>query len=183
MIATDTHQRPSYVDGEILSIYWAPQAELPGIGRFLSQGAAAGAFIPFLVCLTVVLSQLHNHWNFLILFVLPFFSAAGMVFGMFEGLAIWGCSRLARGRLDAPISLSDCLRPSEVLAAFATIALVNIPIAYAIRKEISIGAGPIEIYVLIGYLAVWAAFLLTFCSPIYSALAFLKKELRYYLID
>jgi len=140
MIATDTHQRPSYVDGEILSIYWAPQAELPGIGRFLSQGAAAGAFIPFLVCLTVVLSQPHNHWNFLILFVLPFFSATGMVFGMFEGLAIWGCSRLARGRLDAPISL-------------------------------------------IGYLAVWAAFLLTRWSPIYSALAFLKKELRYYLID
>jgi hypothetical protein len=37
--------------------------------------------------------------------------------------------------------------------------------------------------VLIGYLAVWAAFLIARWSRTHLALAFLKQELRYYLID
>ena len=44
MIATNTDQQPPYLYGEIFSLYQAPPPELPGIGRFLSQGAAAGAF-------------------------------------------------------------------------------------------------------------------------------------------
>lgn len=38
-------------------------------------------------------------------------------------------------------------------------------------------------YFVIGYLALWAAFLLSRWSVTYSALATLKEELRYYLID
>jgi hypothetical protein len=110
MISNDTHP---YAYGSILSrSLYLPKPERPRFGRFVSQGAAAGAFVLL------------------------------------------------------PLAL-----------------LVNTPIAYAIREEFSRVEDSVFFYVLISYLAVWAAFLLTRWSPTYSALAFIKEELRYYLID
>jgi len=61
--------------------------------------------------------------------------------------------------------------------------LINIPIGYAIKKEFSQLDDSFFFYLSIGYLAMWAAFLLTRWSVTSAALAFLKEELRYYLID
>jgi len=309
MIASEIQQRSPYVYGEILSrsLYQAPPPELPGIGRFLSQGTAAGAFTSFLVALLIVLSQPTNGWNMLIIFLLPFLLAAGMICGLFEGLAIWGCSRLANRRLNpiaragigllllalfsgayylifphsarhlnptpegyifvgvsylliavgcalaagsrlqpwrelvrgakavpsqsrlltgitglvlrvvvlfllmetflaltcvlqqeppqrdlvfTVIALAHFLAASVVLFArvkfwllLPLTLIVNIPIAFAITKEFYRVADSLFFYVLISYLAMWAAFLLTRWSLTHSALAFLKEELRYYLID
>lgn len=308
MIASEIQQRPPYVYGEILSrsLYQAAP-ELPGIGRFLSQGAAAGAFTSFLIALFIVLSQPTNGWNMLIIFLLPFFLAGGMVCGLFEALVIWGCSRLAHHQLNAiaragigllllalisgacylifphspryqditpegffvvvvsylsvavgcalaagsrlqpwrelvrggkglqsqsrwltgitglvlrvvvlfllmeSILALTCLlqrEPPQPELVFTVIALahfvaasvvlfvrvkfwlllplvliVNIPVAFAIDKEFSRVEDSLFFYILIGYLAVWAGFLLTRWSPTYSALTFVKEELRYYLID
>jgi len=302
-------ERPPHVYGEILSLYQAPPPELPGIGRFLSQGAAAGAFSSFLTALFFVLSQPTNGLNILIIFILPFFLAGGMICGLFVGLAIWGCSRLAnrrlhptagtvigllilalfsvayylifpqsarrlrptpeayviivisyllvaagcafaagsrlqpwrelvRGAKDVPsqsrlltgitglllrvlviflllqlllaltcilqqeppqrdlvftvIALAHCVAASVVLFArmkfwllLLLSLIVNIPIAYAITKEFPQAEAEDRIffYVLIGYLAEWAAFLIARWSRTHLALAFLKQELRYYLID
>ena len=308
MIATESQQRPPYVYGEILSrsLYQAAP-ELPGIGRFLSQGAAAGAFTASLGPLLIVLSQPTNGWNMLVIFVLPFFLGGGMVFGLFEGLVIWGCSRLAHQQLNAitragigllllalisgachlifpnsprgqditpegffivvacylslavgsALAVGSSLQPWRELVRggeglrsqsrwltgitglvlrvvvifslmetflaliclvqreepqpglfFTVIALahfvaalvvlfarvkfwlllplaliVNIPGVFAITKEFYRVEDPLSFYLLCGYLAVWAVFLLTRWSPTYSALALIKKELRYYLID
>jgi hypothetical protein len=102
MITIETHP---YAYGSILSrsLSQAPKPERPGIGRFLSQGAAAGAFICFLGLLSIVLSQPQNGYNIFVIFILPFLLAGGMIFGLFEGLVIWGVSRLTRGRLNTAV--------------------------------------------------------------------------------
>ena len=59
--------------------------------------------------------------------------------------------------------------------------LVNAPTVLWLTK-----AGKVDVFALyftIGYFALWAAFLLSRWSVTYSALATLKEELRYYLID
>lgn len=303
---TVTQQRPPFVYGEILSrsLYMSEQSRFPGIGRFLSQGAVAGAFVYFLLALGLVLLRPENAGNAFIIYTLPLFLGAGMLFGMFGGLVIWGCSRLAHRRVDAiprartglvffAILLGACfliatrsnqydftredyvfavvtylstvtgcasvagsrLQPWRELVRGATALplqsrlltgitgvvlrvvvvfflmesilalvcvlqqedgdltflriaiahflaaliivfarmkfwlllplalLVNVPIAFAIKKEFSQGADSLFFYVMSSYLAVWAAFLITRWGPTYPALAFLKQELRYYLID
>lgn len=60
--------------------------------------------------------------------------------------------------------------------------LVNVPMVLwliEVRKD----SDPFLSYLVLGYLALWAAFLLSRWSGTYSALATLKEELRYYLID
>jgi len=302
MIASDTQHQMPYVYGEILSrsMYQAREPELPGIGRFLSQGAAGGAFVSFLFPLTIVLSQ-PDTWNILIIFFLPFFLAIGIIFGLFDGFLVWVCSRLARRPLNAmtrvliglvllailagvwyvistvssknqnltfeaylygeivfltvgcalapgsglqpwrelvrgakfgprllagitglllrvvvvfflmeSILAAICVlqqpQPGELTFVMITLAhflaasiivfarmkfwllvplalVVNLPIIYAIKTEFSLVTEPVFFYISISYLALWAAFLLTRWSLTHSALAFLKEELRYYVID
>ena len=103
MSASAPYQRPPY--GEILSpsVYPSLQYELPGIGRFLSQGVAAGAGIYFLIQLTIILLEPRGGRIFVFVYFLPFVLVWGMLLGLFEGLVIWACSELSGGRLNAAV--------------------------------------------------------------------------------
>lgn len=86
--------RPAYIYGEILSsdIYAAAENEPPGIVRFLSQGAAVGAFFGFLAPVNGMLSHPENGYNYLLMLFLPDFVLRGIGFGVVEGIMIWGCT-------------------------------------------------------------------------------------------
>jgi hypothetical protein len=60
--------------------------------------------------------------------------------------------------------------------------LVNVPVVFWLT-EVAKDADLFWFYLIIGYLALWASFLLSRWSGTYSALAVLKQELQYYLID
>lgn len=60
--------------------------------------------------------------------------------------------------------------------------IINFPIALVIT-EVLTNAQNAERYLIIAYLTLWAAFLLTRVSVPHAARDFIKKELRYYLID
>jgi hypothetical protein len=96
-------QRPPYIYGEILSrsIYESPQYEMPGFGRFLSQGIVTGAFVSFLFPVIGMLLDPRNGYNFLLISWLPFFLAVGMGIGIFEGVVIWACCYIVGYRLNA----------------------------------------------------------------------------------
>lgn len=83
------------------AIYQLPRPALPGIGRFLSQGAAAGAIIYFLVELFLVLEA--RHYKLFFLFLLPFFLVWGMLVGLCVGLVIWASTRLVGRRLNVAV--------------------------------------------------------------------------------
>lgn len=93
------YQRPPFIYGEILSrsMCEADRPELPGMGRFLSQGAAIGAFISFLFPLYGIVFT--RGYTFLLIGALPFFLAGGIAFGLLQGFGMWGCTRLARHQL------------------------------------------------------------------------------------
>lgn len=98
--ATIPYQRPPFIYGEILSrsMYEtgsSVQSPRPGIGRFLSQGMAAGTVISFLLPAVYILAHPTNGYNFFLMFALPFYLAVASVVGFVQGLAIWGCTRLA----------------------------------------------------------------------------------------
>ena len=103
MIESDAGARPPYIYGEILSasLYQSPLSELPGFGRFLSQGIVVGAFVSFLFPLIAMLLHPENGYNFLLISWLPIILATGMGFGLFEGVAFWACSYIAGHRLNA----------------------------------------------------------------------------------
>src|SRR5262245_54069566 len=95
--ATVPYQRPPFIYGEILSrsLCETDRPELPGSVRFLSQGAAIGAFIGFLLPLCGMIANPHGY-NFLLIFVLPFSFSGGIAIGLLQGLGMWACTRLAR---------------------------------------------------------------------------------------
>ena len=94
MIQSGAAVRPPYIYGEILSrsLYESPLAELPGFGRFLSQGIAVGVFGSFLFPVLGMLAHPENGYNFLLISWLPLILATGMAFGLFEGVALWAYS-------------------------------------------------------------------------------------------
>ena len=96
-----THLRTPYSYGEILShsLYQAPIHNLPGFGRFLSQGIVAGALVSFSIPVIGMLAHPENGYNFLLIAWLPYFLATGMGFGLFEGALIWACSYIVGHRL------------------------------------------------------------------------------------
>jgi len=96
-----THQCPPYIYGEILSrsMYQAPMWDLPGFGRFLTQGIVVGAFVSFVFTVIAMLAHPENGYNFLLIAWLPYILATGMGFGVFEGVLIWACSYIAGRRL------------------------------------------------------------------------------------
>ena len=96
-----THQCPPYSYGEILSrsMYQAPMWDLPGFGRFLTQGIVVGAFVSFVFTVIAMLAHPENGYNFLLIAWLPYILATGMGFGVFEGVLIWACSYIAGRRL------------------------------------------------------------------------------------
>jgi len=95
--------RTPYIYGEILSrsLCQSPLSELPGLGRFLSQGIVVGAFASFLFPVLAMLVDRKNGYNFLLISWLPFILATGMAFGLFEGLFLWAFSYIAGHRLNA----------------------------------------------------------------------------------
>jgi len=96
-----THQCPPSIYGEILSrsMYQAPMWDLPGFGRFLTQGIVVGAFVSFVFTVIAMLAHPENGYNFLLIAWLPYILATGMGFGVFEGVLIWACSYIAGRRL------------------------------------------------------------------------------------
>jgi hypothetical protein len=100
---TISYQRPPFIYGQILARSAheaAMNSKIPGIGRFLTQGMAAGAFVCFVLMVVHVLYYSVGGYRFLIGLLLPFALASGMALGMVQGLIIWACTRLARHNLD-----------------------------------------------------------------------------------
>ena len=99
MIASDTHQRPPHVYGEILSLNVSEENEPPGFVRFLSQGTAVGAMLAFP---TPVMGLLLNspYYGPLFLAALPSYLAVGVGFGVIEAIIIWACTYVAARRLN-----------------------------------------------------------------------------------
>jgi len=95
--------RPPYIYGEILSrsLSQAQQSELPGFGRFISQGMVVGAFVAFLFPLAGMLLDPENGYNFLLIAWLPYILAVGMGFGVGEGVLMWAFSYVAGQRPNA----------------------------------------------------------------------------------
>ena len=60
--------------------------------------------------------------------------------------------------------------------------IVNAPVVLLITEVLNNQPAAMR-YAPLGYLAIWAAFLLARWRATYSALNFLKEEFRYYLID
>ena len=91
------------IASEVLSrrIYQLPQPQLPGIGRFLSQGVAAGVFIYFLITLFIIFQAQYEKFAFV--FFLPFFLVWGMLVGLCVGLVIWASTKLAGRRLNVAV--------------------------------------------------------------------------------
>lgn len=105
MITSDAvHPRSPHVHGAILSssIYQSP-TEVPGIGRFLSQGAVAGAFAVLLPVVILMLQIDRKGYNFFFLFFLPLFLFGGMAIGLIEGVVIWVCTLIDGHRLDVAV--------------------------------------------------------------------------------
>ena len=101
MIATtDSLQRHTY--GSILSrsIYQSPGAELPSLGRCLSQGAVVGAMLSFLWPLLGMLAHPENGYNFLLISYLPLMLGIGLLFGLCEGASIWAATYLVGRRIN-----------------------------------------------------------------------------------
>ena len=71
------------------------KAQPPGIGRLLSQGAAAGAIFYFLFTLMMVLSRPSNGYNLVFIGLLAILIALGIGMGMIEGLVVWIATRIA----------------------------------------------------------------------------------------
>ena len=96
------YQRPPHIYGEILSssLYQSsPRYELPGIARFLSQGAFVGTLLGFTFPVHGLLSDPENGYNFLLITWLPYFLAGGMAFGLFVAVFIWAFTLLTGHRL------------------------------------------------------------------------------------
>lgn len=108
MIQSGAIARPPYIYGEILSrsLSQSPLSELPGAGRCLSQGLVVGAFASFVFTSVSMLLDRQNGYNFLIIAWLPFILAAGMGFGLFEGLFVWAFGYIAGHRLNAFIRVA-----------------------------------------------------------------------------
>ena len=87
---------------------------------------------------------------------------------------------IALGHFVAAAAIVFARMKFWLLLPFALI--VNLPNAYFLRASIKQN-DVFSAYATVGYLAVWAIFLLTRWRPTYTALAFFKEELRYYLID
>jgi hypothetical protein len=99
---TISQQPSSFVYGQILarSAYEAAMhSQIPGIGRFLTQGMAAGAFVSFVLPVVYILYN-SGRGNNLIGLVWPIYLVLGMAVGVVQGLVIWACTRLARHNLD-----------------------------------------------------------------------------------
>jgi len=103
MIQSSATIRPPYVYGEILSrsLHQYTHSELPGIGRFISQGMVVGAFIAFLFPVSGMLLHPENGYNFLLIAWLPYILATGIGFGVGQGVLIWACSYIAGQRPNA----------------------------------------------------------------------------------
>src|SRR5687768_5069279 len=100
---TISNQPPSFVYGQILarSAYEAAMhSQIPGIGRFLTQGMAAGAFVFFVLPVVYILYNFGRRGNFLIGLLLPIYLVLGIALGVVQGFIIWACTRLARHNLD-----------------------------------------------------------------------------------
>lgn len=124
MIASGSMQ---HIYGEVLSrSVYTPKDQVPGIGRFLSQGAVAGPILSFLATVGVILLNPTNGYNFFFIFVLPFYLASSMVLSLLPSLLIWGCTRLGRHRLNpaARVSLGTLM-----------VTLISIGICYLIYLD------------------------------------------------
>ena len=127
MIASEAYQQPPHIYGEILSsyVYQSPRDVVPGIGRFLSQGTAAGAVIYFLGQLTVLLLQPPDPYGFNFVYVafLPFALVWGMLIGLFEGLVTWACTKAVGRRLN--IAARGTLGIVALVPLFVVLYLLN----------------------------------------------------------
>jgi hypothetical protein len=89
--------------GNIFSYRPDPRAELPSIGRFLSQGAVMGALLGFVWPIVGILAHPENGYNYLLVGYLPVFLAAGMLFGLCLGIPIWAVTFLVGHRLHLAV--------------------------------------------------------------------------------
>lgn len=89
--------------GNIFSYRIDPRAELPSIGRFLSQGAAVGTLLGLFFPVQGILEHPHNGYNYLLVFYLPLFLAMGILLGICVAVPIWVLTFLAGHRLHLAV--------------------------------------------------------------------------------
>src|SRR5688500_10344703 len=90
--ATNSHQPPPFVYGQILARSAheaAMRSKIPGIGRFLTQGMAAGAFLFFVPPVFFILYTSGPGYYFLMALLLPIYLVVGMSLGVVQGIVIW----------------------------------------------------------------------------------------------
>lgn len=142
--------QPSFYNN-ILSDSVDPRAELPSLGRCLSQGAAVGALLGFTWPVHAMFSDPENGYNFLLATWLPLFLFAGMAFGVIEGVLIWAVSYLTGHRLHAVI---------RVVLAVVILALLLLLIFYIYFEPLPPNLPLVRTYVFTfgGYVAYGVAF-------------------------
>lgn len=125
-----------------------PEEKLPGVGRFLSQGAAAAPIMSFLVTIGVILLDPTNGYNFFFIFLLPFYLAFSMVFSLLPSLLIWGCTRLAGHRLDPPV---------RAAIGILMVTLISIGVCYLLYLDRPYYAEPPKLTVYLPFVVLSAA--------------------------
>ena len=81
------------------------QYAVPTLRELLTQGALAGAFAYFLILIGASFS-IDNYYKVLLFGALPSYLGVGLVVGLFDGLAIYGCTRYFSARLPWLIRLA-----------------------------------------------------------------------------
>jgi len=116
-----------------------------------------------------------------------------MIYAMMEStlLLIWmtQLERPQHGFIFAAIALSHCIAAIVILFTrmpfwllLLSALLINFPVA-ALITDVLTNEQILERNLIIAYLALWSTFLLCRVSVPDAVLSFIKKEIRYYLID
>ena len=145
--ATISYQPPPFVYGQILSrsaYEAAMHSQIPGIGRFLTQGITAGAFVFFVLTVVLPLFNLGRRYNSLIGLLLPIYLVLGMALGVVHGLVIWACTRLARHNLD---NISRAATGVLVMATLMGILLLMPSSSREVRLEYYLVFGAVNIFI------------------------------------
>jgi hypothetical protein len=177
-------QGSSYVYGGILYERVSERDSLtksqpPGIGRFFSQGMTVGAVIFLLIPLISILAHPDSGYNFFIVIFLPLPLAIGVCIGLLQGLIIWTSTRLAGHSLGWPLRALIGVITFGILAIGHHLA-IPVPSYETGTTALSDNLPRIGVYATIG--AAYGLFIGSRQQP-WRALAFIKKEIHYYLID
>ena len=101
--AIASYETPARYGAILSQSVFVENSRPPGIGTFLSQGAAAGAIVYFFLPLIMVLLRPAGTWDLWFVVFLAIFELMGMVIGVIEALIVWVCTKIDGGNLTPVI--------------------------------------------------------------------------------